>query len=191
MAGDVVAMFHSHPSTETHPCEFAPSQRDMESQIKFALPWVLMWTNGEACSPAAAWGDQLDRLPLIGRTFHHGISDCYELIRDQKLVEEGIYLPQFPRNWEWWKTGLDLYTDGFPKAKFRRIDISEVRPNDVALFHVRSKVPNHGGIVRERGLLLHHPSSYSAFDPAKPSRVEPLARWMRTDPIWLRYSETD
>ena len=187
--GQVLAMFHSHPWTPEHQCWFAPSERDMVSQIHYAVPWALLWTNGEACSQVAMWGDQLERLPLLGRTFQHAISDCYELIRDQKFIEEDLNLPQFPRSWEWWKEGKDLYTEGFPEAKFHQITHKEVEPNDVVLFRVRSKVPNHGGIIREGGLLLHHPSSRNAFDPTRKSMLEPLGRWLGMNPIWLRYSE--
>ena len=185
----VKAMFHSHPWSEEHPCEFAPSERDMISQINFAVPFILLFTNGEACSHAVAWGDQLERFPLTGRWFQHGITDCYELIRDQKFIEEDIVLPQFPRDWEWWDRDKDLYRDGFPKAKFYEISARESLPGDVVLFRVRSKVPNHGGVIRPNGLLLHHPSSKNAYDPTKLSKEEPLGRWLGMNPIWLRYSE--
>lgn len=183
-SGKIIALFHSHPNGL-----FAPTAEDMRFQERLAVPFLLCATNGEACTPIAIWGDQLETLPMVGRTFHHAITDCYELIRDWFRVEKNRLLPQFPRDWSWWAKGLDLYTDGFPKAHFHRVSSQECREGDVVLFAVRSKVPNHGGIIRPQGKLLHHVTSREAFDPTRLSGEEPIARWLNHNPIYLRHED--
>lgn len=190
-AGELIALFHSHTSTPKSGAVFGPSEGDMISQRCMAIPFLLTWTNGDICSEVVAWGDELERHPLIGRPFQHGITDCYELIRDYYFVEYGAELLQFPRDWEWWLNGKTLYEDGFPKANFRRISAEEAKKGDVVLFHVASDVPNHGGIIYRQGLLLHHASSKKAYDPSRLSKTTSLGPWLKFNPIWLRYNEND
>lgn len=186
-AGELLAVFHSHPSSDESPAIFGPSEGDMISQASWGVPFLLAWTDGEICSHVAMWGDELERLPLLGRPFQHGISDCYEMIRDFYFITYGINLRQFPRDWMWWRTGKNLYMDGFALAGFKRISAADVQTGDVVLFKIRSDVPNHGGIVMERGLLLHHATSKNAYDPARISNTTPIGRYLEFDPLWLRY----
>jgi len=181
----IIALFHSHPNGL-----FAPTAEDMRFQERLAIPFLLCATNGEACTPVAIWGDELETLPLVGRTFHHAITDCYELIRDFYRTEKNKLLPQFPRDWSWWAQGLDLYTDGFPTARFHRVSSEEVREGDVVLFSVRSNVSNHGGIIRPNGKILHHVTSREAYDPTRLSGEEPIARWLNHNPIYLQHEDS-
>lgn len=86
--------------------------------------------------------------PLVGRPFSHGHLDCIQLVNDYYKRELGIILPNFERHDGWWDDGRsDLYTEGFPKAGFVRVD-GEPRKHDVLLMQIRSKnrVPNHAAI---------------------------------------------
>jgi len=199
--GKLIGIFHSHCDYPGSRAVFGPSERDMVSQRSMDVPFFLAWTDGEMCSPVAAWGDTLEREPLIGRVFQHGITDCYELIRDYYFLEKGIDLPQFPRNWAWWDSDKNLYEDGFPEAKFRQITAQESRPGDVILFKMydfrdlsnKDKVQkfNHGGVLYGPGLLLHHVTSKKPYDPARISATTSVGPWLRFDHIWLRYYEND
>lgn len=184
-AGTLEAFVHSHPGGPNF-----PSSADMIMQMEYEIPFVIVATNGEACYPPFIFGDQVERLPLIGRGFQHAVSDCYELIRDYYFVERGITLKQFPRDWEWWLHGQTLYTDGFISAGFREISKSSVEDGDVILFAVRSQTPNHAGIYLSGDLLLHHVSSNQGFDPTRLSRREPLNRWAGYATHYLRYEGT-
>ena len=181
---EAIALFHSHPNGL-----FAPSASDMKSQERLAIPFLLAATNGEAVTPVAIWGDQLEPLPLLERPFHHGITDCYEYIRDWHRIHRDRILPQFARDWSWWAKGRNLYEDGFPKARFHRIASAEALEGDVVLFKVRSDVYNHGGIVESSGIIGHHASSREAYDPTKLSNREPIARWMNHNPMFLRHED--
>ena len=63
----------------------------------------------------------LAALLAVGCTPQTGVSDCYSLIRDWYRTERGIALPEFPRDWEWWEYGGDLYAMGFAEAGFVKL----------------------------------------------------------------------
>ncbi|SES12696.1 Proteasome lid subunit RPN8/RPN11, contains Jab1/MPN metalloenzyme (JAMM) motif [Vreelandella subterranea] len=182
MQRGLLAIAHSHPDFPA-----CPSAADMRGQISSGVPWGIVSTDGETAAEPIWWGEGIERPPLIGRGFRHGIADCYSLIRDYYLLELGIDLPEFPRDWEWWHKGEDLYRDGFKKAGFRVIEASEAKAGDVWLAQLRSKVPSHGGVLLDGGLGLHHPSTTNAVDASRISRREPLARWQHHITHWLRH----
>lgn len=182
MAEGLLAVVHSHPNW--YAC---PSASDMRSQASSGVPWGIVATDGKTCTDVAWFGDQVEREPLIGRSFRHGVTDCYGLIRDYYKTELGIDLIEFPRDWEWWLKGGDLYRDGIKPAGFCRIDQHEAKPGDMWIAQLRSPVPNHGGVLLENGLGLHHPSSKLPVDASHISRREPISRWAQHIVIWLRH----
>lgn len=185
----LLAVVHSHPDRLA-----CPSAADMRAQIASAVPWGIVATDGVGCSALSWFGDQVPIPELEGRTFCHGITDCYSLIRDYYRLERGIRLPEFPRSWQWWTKGLDLYSDGFGDAGFYRLDVEpehiregDVQEGDVWLAQIRSPVPNHGGIYLGNELALHHVTSAYAIDKTRVSGKEPIHRWMPHITHWLRY----
>jgi len=184
----LVAIVHSHPNGPD-----CPSEADMRGQIDSGVPWGIICTDGNACLPITWWGEGIEKEPLIGRGFRHGITDCYSLIRDYYLVEQGIKLPEFPRSWNWWNEGQDLYTDGFPRAGFRRFDPDKEPPQegDMWFAQLRSKVPNHGGIYLGDETILHHTTANKAVDSSRLSKREPIHRWLPHITHWLRHEEME
>lgn len=185
-AGDLLALCHSHPGGPD-----CPSEPDMRAQIEMAVPFVIVSTNGQACTSPFIWGDELDdEASLIGRPFRHGVDDCYALIRRWYQRERGVDLPEFPRNWEWWREDVpgekDLYRRHFGDAGFVEIDRADVREGDVWLAAIRSDVPNHAGVYLDGGLALHHPSSGLPSDPMRLSKRDSIARWAPFITHWLR-----
>lgn len=181
-AAGLLAVVHSHP--DSPPC---PSEADMVGQIGSKVPWGIVATDGTSTSLITWFGDQVPKPPLVGRGFLHGVTDCYALIRDFYQEELGIPLVEFPRNWEWWRNGKDLYRDGIRPAGFRVIEESEAVPGDMWVAQLHSPVPNHGGVLLDRGLALHHPSSRNPVDPGFLSRREPISRWLPHIVMWLRH----
>ena len=181
----LLAVVHSHPDYPD-----CPSEADMRGQMASGVPWGIVATDGQAATPVRWWGHEV-REPLVGRGFVHGITDCYSLIRDYYALEHGIDLPEFPRSWEWWRHGQDLYTDGFPRAGFRRIDPVEARAGDMFFAQLRSAVPNHGGIYLGDDLVLHHKTGRQAVDASRLSMREPIARWLPHITHWLRHEDLD
>lgn len=183
MSEGLLAVVHSHPNGIA-----APSASDMRQQIGTAVPWAIVITDGVAAQEIVWWGKGVPKAPLLGRTFRHGITDCYALIKDYYDVELGIELPEFPRDWEWWDTDENLFEDGFIEAGFVRIDASEIRPGDVWLAQVgNAGVANHGGVLIENDLMLHQIGSREAVDYSRPSAREPIYRYLRHITHWLRY----
>jgi proteasome lid subunit RPN8/RPN11 len=189
MRGPVQAILHSHPNGP-----YFPSQRDMQSQIATAVPWGIIVTDGERASDPEIWGDMLPIPGLVGRTFMHGIRDCYSLIRDayrlgpSELSAQGIAdwpiasvtLPDVPRDDAWWEAGQDLYLDGLKPNGFREISRSDVRPGDGFLMQFgKSKTLCHAGLYVGNNLILHHL-------PGRLSRREPAGLWARAVEMWVR-----
>ncbi len=91
------AFWHSHVRQGLD-----PSDADLVSCKKSGVPWLIYgfpnrrrkWIYPEQC---------LD-LPLVGREFHHGVVDCYTLIRDYFKTLR-IHLPDFNREDDWWMRG--------------------------------------------------------------------------------------
>jgi len=177
------AVVHSHPDA---PC--CPSAADMAQQVVCAVPFGVVSTDGCSTTDLLWWGGGVPLAPLLGRGFVHGVTDCYGAIADWYSLERGVALPVFPRDWAWWRSGGDLYRDGFERAGFQLISFSEAAPGDVVLFQLRSDVPNHGAVIDEGGLMYHHPALDDPVDPFRLARREPFGRWRKHATHFLRFS---
>ena len=148
LSGDILAIVHSHPST---PAE--PSQADLVACEASGLPWHIV------AIPSQRWA-YLEptgyRAPLVGRTWSHGVLDCYAIIRDWFAIEKQIALPDFARHDEWWLRGENLYLDNFAAAGFKTITADQLQPGDVILMRVFSPVPNHGAVYLGDNQVIHH-----------------------------------
>lgn len=182
VAEGLLAVVHSHPDFPA-----CPSAADMRGQVATGVPWGIVRTDGVTADSPVWFGDLSNSPPLLGRGYRHGVTDCYSLIRDYYWQELSQELPEFPRDWEWWKGGQDLYRDGYAPANFRIIPAEEAAPGDVWLAQIKSPVPNHGGVLIESGLTIHHPGSVKPVDPSQLSRREPITRWMPYITTWLRH----
>lgn len=182
-AKDLKAIIHSHPGGHS-----APSSEDMKGQINTAVAWAVIGLDEHETGDLCWWGKGVEKEPLVGRGFRHGVTDCYGLIKDYYDMELGIQLPEFPRDWDWWQHGQNLFTEGFAKAGFVRIEASEAKPNDVWLAQIRSDVPNHGGILLEGELAIHQMGAHTPVDLSRPSVREPVHRYRSLITHWLRYT---
>lgn len=180
--GRLAAIVHSHPNGPNF-----PSQTDMDFQQETDVPWIIVSTNGESCFPPFAFGDQVERHPLMERGFHHGVTDCYGLIRDYYWLEKGIVLPEFSRSWEWWNNHQQLYLAGFEKAGFVPVAIENLQVGDGILFSVRSNTPNHAAIYYGNDLILHHAAGRDGWDMSRLPKIEPLGRWLPYATHFLTY----
>lgn len=196
----LLAVVHSHPHHP--PC---PSEADMKGQIATGVPWGIIGTDGTTALKPYWWGATTPVADLRNRSFHHGITDCYSLIRDYYRTEMDILLPEYPRSWEWWTKGnkeapQNLYVEGFASAGFVQIPMGvnpdhflglevEPEPGDMWFTQLFSPVPNHGGVYLGNGLCLHHLSSSKPVDPSRPVREEPIYRWADHVTHWFRHKE--
>lgn len=148
-AGDVTAVVHSHPNTSAK-----ASQADLVSCEASGLPWFIVSVSSgvwERIEPSGY------KAPLIGRTWVHGVTDCYSLIRDWYREHRSIDLPEYERDEEWWKNGDNLYLDHFEEAGFAPLSADEAyRPGDCILMQIHSKVVNHAAVYLGRDTMMHH-----------------------------------
>jgi proteasome lid subunit RPN8/RPN11 len=173
--------FHSHPDGVG-----SPSESDMIYQAQLGIPCVVMVWPLYDCF---WWGDMLERAPIIGRGFRHGVHDCYSLVRDWYAEKMDVKLVDQPRSWNWWskENGQDHYRANFEKAGFRQIDPREATEvGDGLLMAFNYSVPMHGAIVIERDLILHHPAGIKPVDPTRISCLVPRTRYMRHVVMALR-----
>lgn len=174
----VQAVIHSH-CADRH--ARWPTKADMRSQVETAVPWGIVWTNGEQARGPLWFGDFVLDEPLIGRDFSPGICDCYGLVRAWFWQEREIKLPEYPRDDEWWQAGEDMFMQGFIATGFREIGgLEPLRFGDALLMRIHAAVPNHCAIIIDNGLMLHHLAG-------RLSRREPLGRWEKLASHRLRY----
>ena len=190
--GPLLGVVHTRSSTaaerkDIDPLLFIPSAAEMRAQEALAVPFGVVTCDRSRSIDHFWFGDQCPALPLLGRPFRHGVTDCYSLVRDYYRQERSILLPEFPRDWNWWTEGQDLYLAGFEQAGFRPIDPADADDADAVMFRMRSKTPNHAAVLLDDGTMLHHPASYRPYDVLRISYREPLERWRRFVTHWVRY----
>lgn len=178
------AVFHSHTNRRK-----APSRDDMEQQIRSALPWAIVTTDGKVVSDPVWFGDQVPIPPLIGRDFVHGVTDCFSLARDWYRMR-GIVFPDVPRDDEWWNDGGNLYLDYMMQSGFRIFHVGPdysgpLEIGDGLLMRIsrQVKVPHHGAVYVGNGKMIHH-----LADTTHPrlSVEEPVHRWRKYVTHWIR-----
>ncbi len=180
---------HSHP--DWYNC---PSKSDMEQQQATKIAWGIVSTDGNYTSAIQIFGDAAPMPSLMERTFCHGVTDCWNLIRDWYRINKNIVFPDFPRSWEWWEGVDDLYTENFAKYGFTiipQVAIDKTGPEigDIFLARIRSSKINHAGVYLGKGLGLHHLASTSKpIDATRMPSQEPLERWRKYIHLWIRHS---
>ncbi len=146
--GEIIRIVHSHPNLAPE-----PSAGDLVACELGGVPWLIVnWPTGRMVEFEPS-GYQA---PLVGRPFHHGVLDCYSLIRDHFRRELEIDLPDFPRRPQWWLGGDDLYADNFASAGFVEVALAPLQPHDVLLMQVGSPVINHGAVYLGDDVILQH-----------------------------------
>jgi proteasome lid subunit RPN8/RPN11 len=152
--GEITHIVHSHPGMSP-----LPSEADLVGCERSGLPWVIVnWPTG-AMHTFAPTGYLA---PLVGRSFSHGILDCYSLVCDYYRRELSVDLPDFERDDEWWLKGRhakggNLYLDNFEQAGFIALTSDQpMQKHDALLMQIGSEVPNHAAVYVGDGFILQH-----------------------------------
>ena len=148
--GVIYAIIHSHVNQNA-----VFSYVDTEYQKKQGTPWFLVGLlNGDVTT---AWlKNPKQEQPLFGRKYIWQIYDCYSFIRDYYKEKYSIDLPDFYRDFEFWKSGKELYLENFMEAGFSEIPIEDMREGDVILLQLAGNVTSHGGIYINGNKIAHH-----------------------------------
>ncbi len=136
---DAVAIEHTHPDQSVY-----LSTADRICQISTGLEFLLHGRKYRPC------------LPLLGRTFEHGINDCFSLMRDFYMLATGHDLKDYARSPNWWANGENLYLDNLEAEKFYQVDKCDIMQGDLILISLLSNVPNHAALYLGDGVILHH-----------------------------------
>ncbi|SHO57832.1 C40 family peptidase [Vibrio quintilis] len=180
-AEHIVAIAHSHPDGNHF-----PSLMDMQGQISTGVPWYICNIDQGRVTDFFGWGKP-GMTPLTGRPFRHGVTDCYAIIRDYFFRHRRVTLNDYPRSWEWWKSGEDLYEKYFRQEGFSVIESSEVEAGDVFLAAIASRQINHGGVYTGNGLILHQLGNQHGYAPDRLSCRTPVTPWLKHIKYWIRY----
>lgn len=167
--GDIKAIVHSHIGK--NPLNHL-SSNDRICQYSTASEWWLA-VNGEI--------KKYKPIPkLKGRIFNEGYSDCYDCLKDFYALagldmknygpEDGFRIPEWHE-----KEGVEspflkfLDSEGFSSG----VNINDLRPGDVILSLLGSKVPNHCSLYVGNNEIFHHlPGKLSFIEPLRPYFVK-------------------
>lgn len=196
----LLAVVHSHPDLPA-----CPSEADMVSQLASDVPWGIIATTSTRAEAPVWWGGNTPIEPFETRTFRHGITDCYSLIKDYYQQELGITLRAYPRGWNWWDKSSsgyqNHYLDKFAAEGFVEIPLhdedsteflglsTEPKRGDMWFTQIHSEVPNHAGIYLGNSLCLHHLSGREPVDIGRPVLKQPIYRWGRHITHWFRHKD--
>lgn len=175
----IEAIIHSHPEAD----EAIPSAADIQYQKVCDRPFGIIPTRMGWAGELRWHGDYELELPLIGRQFVHGITDCYSLLRSYFWQKHKIYLNDYPRDNNWWLTAApNLYLENFAKEGFIEVR-DDLQEDDVLLIKLLpgTRGPHHLGIVQHNSLLLHHWGG-------ELSRQVPLGSWLKYAVKRIRYA---
>ncbi|OOH89545.1 phage tail protein [Pasteurellaceae bacterium 15-036681] len=148
--GEVIAVVHSHPDSDTEKGLPYLSTADRECQVQLNLPfWLVCGDDVRIFRPIP---------PLVGRSFINQQQDCRVLCLDAYMLA-GLDIEQseLRYDFEWFEQGENLYEQYLLKGGFVKLSPEESAClGDVVLLQVGSPVPNHAGIYLGNQQMLHH-----------------------------------
>ncbi|MFM0479120.1 C40 family peptidase [Paraburkholderia strydomiana] len=185
--GEIVAIVHSHPGGPGAATE-ADRVACEESCVTWYIADVRQSDDGKVDVVDVITVEPSGYLaPLVGRSFAHGVLDCYALVRDWYRIERGVVLKDFERHDDWWNAGGDLYMQHYREAGFKpacdnvALALDKLKVGDVILMQIRAPVPNHAAVYLGNGHMLHH--RYGRLS----SRDIYGGYWLENTRIVLRY----
>lgn len=145
----VEAVVHSHVNAPP-----VASEADRAICEKLGLPWLIVsWPSCQhAVLSPTGW-----RGPLIGRQWAWNAQDCLSLVRDALWANACLSIPDFTRDWNFWKNGEDLIAQHFREAGFVALPAGSA-PRHCDVFGMRmpgSPVVNHLALFLAPDQILH------------------------------------
>ena len=167
----LLAVVHSHCDEPV-----APSKLDMEGQELSGVTWGIIQVVEGNYRRHIWWGDDVPRQPLLGRIFIHGVSDCWNLVRDF-YAEHGVKLGIVPRVWQAW-IDRSPFEDLWEEFGFVEVPRSQAQYGDMIYIKVRGDHTHHCGVMVGDEEFLHHPGSDEPYNESRLSIKENVHRYM-------------
>lgn len=167
------AVLHSHIAKSNLQGDIrTPSANDIQAHIDFDIPFGIVATDGITVSEPL-WLDDSNIAPLEGRTFIHGVQDCYTIVRDYFRIVHGFTIKNFARDPSWWVNGGNLCNDAaIISAGLVEIAYTDLCISDLVLMQIGSQVPNHWAVVVGNNKILHQL-------PHRLSCADALSKWRK------------
>lgn len=184
------AVLHSHIAKSIHQAiDYrqqgdirTPSANDIQGHNDTNVPWGIVATDGETVSEPL-WLDDNEIAPLEGRSFVHGLYDCWSIVRDYLRLHKGITLKNYPRDPSWWNSGQSLCNlSAISDAGLVSIAYKELIEGDIVLMKIGSPVPNHWAVVTGNNTILHQL-------PHRLSTTDSLSKWSKYIVGCYRYND--
>lgn len=175
-------VWHSHTNGMA-----IPSKEDMIVQQTTGKVWYIFVFDRKLdeyyMKEYFSFGDESQDVPLYGRQFRFGVTDCYSFVRDYYKQVRGIILPNYPREYRSWYNKVSDYEDHYKEAGFVEVGrgLGDLQKDDVILFRLNSPVLNHAGVYLGNGLVGHHLED-------KLSKTDAIERWGKFAEKVLRYA---
>ncbi len=166
--GPVQAVLHSHPYNIKGSRKFLtdaynpswPSVADQECFLADNCDWGIVASDGEGISEFCWLTNETPSLEK--REFSWFTADCYTCIRDWHILQGRKDIPNFTREWEFWKKplntpGANVIEDGINTIPFaERIATEKAEIGDVAVFSLgEHERVNHLGVIIGSNEMLH------------------------------------
>jgi proteasome lid subunit RPN8/RPN11 len=144
----VTAIVHSHVA---YPAVAGETDRVMCE--KSGLPWIIVsWPDGHWCSIEPEGFEA----PLVGREWAWGSNDCFGLMRDALKAFTGIVVPDYDRDWMFWRDGGNDIVEKFASTGYVAMPKgTKPRQCDVFAMAFRGDVVNHLAMFLEPDKILH------------------------------------
>lgn len=150
--GELLAIVHSHPDATSRPSHYdlAYMERLYASELSVdpeakATPWyILSWPENDFREVVAT-----GNVPLLGRTFVHGLQDCWQVCADYYNRKHGLTFAPYQREDGWWesKDAESFYEENYKAEGFYEVSLSDIKPGDLVIMQIgRSYHPNHAAI---------------------------------------------
>jgi proteasome lid subunit RPN8/RPN11/uncharacterized protein (UPF0248 family) len=167
----ILGVYHSHPTTAGF------SKADIECAEETAIPFYLYDLEADKWHEyiPSTYKPAIECVPFV-----LGFNDCYGLVRSYFRLNKNIYLPDYDRDESYSHEEEGILLNNFDKEGFKEISISDIKIGDVIVFKTDKALPQHGAVLVEPQIILHHPRNAL-------SRREMLTdRWLSRVSLVLR-----
>lgn len=148
-SGTIKYIVHSHPIGGPEPSTTDKLNIELDD-----IPWLIV---SPQTNTYTVTGPSGFTLPLLGRQYEHGTTDCASILLDYYKTKLNIDLGTYYRENYWWLEGKNYYVENMEKAGFEKVTDGTLKEHDVILMKISSSVDNHSAIYIGNNKILHHP----------------------------------